>query len=80
MNKRAILSDLNEAAEQLRTTIEQLKSDDNYGFEEYQVEMSRLYHHINTAWNGRNATDEEFRLAKKFDQWRKFPDTSELFL
>ena len=80
MNKRAILFHLAEAAEQLTKTINSIKTAPEYAFEEYQVEMSHLYHHLNTAWNGRDCTDEEDRAATKFDEWRKFPDNSELFL
>jgi hypothetical protein len=59
MNKHAILSNLTEALEQLRSTIENIKTDPEYEIGTYKVEMSHLYHHLNTAWNGRNCTDEE---------------------
>jgi hypothetical protein len=80
MNKRAILFHLAEASEQLRNTIKNIKNDPEYEIGTYTVEMSHLYHHLNTAWNGRNCTDEEDRAAAKFDEWRKFPDNSELLL
>jgi hypothetical protein len=80
MNKEAILSHLTEAAQQLLTAIESLKTDSAYEVEQYRVEMSHVYHHLNTAWNGRNGTEDEFRNAEKFDEWGKLPETSDLFL
>ena len=80
MNKRVILFHLAEASEQLRTLVENIKNDPEYEIGTYTAEMSHLYHHLNTAWNGRGCTDEEHRTATKFDEWRKFPDNSELLL
>ena len=80
MNNKAILAHLTEAADQLQKTIEGLKNDAGYDSETYRVEMSHLYHHLNTAWNGRNCTDEEYRSATNFHEWRKFPDNGDLLL
>jgi hypothetical protein len=80
MNKEAVLRHLTEAAQQLASTIDRIRVDPGYGLEEYRVEMGHLYHHLNTAWNGRDCTDEQSRNIKQFYGWRKFPDESELFL
>jgi hypothetical protein len=82
MNTKAMLSNLTEGLEQLQHTIEAIKSDPEYGIEEYRVEMGHLYHHLNTAWNGRDATEQEYKecAASDFNRWRKFPQEDELLL
>lgn len=37
--------------------------------------MGHLYNHLNTAWNARNATDEETTTLteEQFYRWRQFP-------
>ncbi len=80
MNKVMILSNLVEAAEQLRETIAAIKSDPEYGEEEFLVEISHVYYHLNYAWNGRHGTDEEGRSAAHVDKWKQFPDAADLFL
>ena len=82
MNRGVVLFHLREAAEQLDETIRSLSSEQDYGIEEYQVEMSHLYHHLNTAWNGRDQTDEQHQKCTEedFAQFRKFPKEVELLL
>jgi len=80
MNKNAILFNLSEATEQLRSIMEHLKGDSGYDEEAFRVEMGHAYHHLNSAWNGRNCTDEEHQEARHFEKWRKFPKDAELFL
>jgi hypothetical protein len=82
MNRNAILFHLGEAKEELDRTIAEIVDDADYDFGDFKVVMSHLYHHINTAWNGRDASAERHRECSQedFDTWRKFPDESELFL
>jgi hypothetical protein len=82
MNRSVVLFHLREAAEQLKETIQNLERRDDYGLEEFQVEMSHLYTHLNTAWNGRDQTDAQFAKCtdQDFNQFRGFPKESELFL
>jgi phosphatidylinositol kinase/protein kinase (PI-3 family) len=82
MNRSVVLFHLREAAEQLNETIRTLASDSDFGTEEFQVEMGHLYHHLNTAWNGRDQTDEQFQKCtdQDFARFRKFPNESGLFL
>ena len=79
MNKDFILFHLSEAEEQLRQTIEALRRDPEYGFGSYSVDMQHLYLHLNTAWNGRDATDQQFTECRQedFDAWRQFPQDLE---
>ena len=82
MNRSVVLFHLREAAEQLNGTIQSLGGDGDYGAEEFQVDMGHLYHHLNTAWNGRDQTDEQHKQCTDVDfaRFRKFPNESDLFL
>ncbi len=82
MNRDSILFHLGEAKEELDRTINEITRNSDYDAEEFQVAISHLYHHINTAWNGRDASAERHRECSQedFEAWRKFPNESELFL
>jgi hypothetical protein len=82
MNRSVALFHLREASEQLNQTIQNLESRGAYGIEEFQVEMGHLYHHLNTAWNGRDQTDAQHAKCtdEDFKRFRQFPKESELFL
>ena len=82
MNKDVILFHLTEGLEQLQETMEAIRNDPEYEIEEYRLDMGHLYHHLNTAWNGRDSTDEEHRECADVDfhRLRKFPKEDELYL
>ena len=82
MNHKAVLFHLREAKEELDRTIAELERTPDYDVGEFCVAMSHLYHHLNTAWNGRDATAEAHRecVQSDFDAWRKFPQNAELLL
>jgi hypothetical protein len=82
MNHQVILFHLREAKEELDRTIAEIASEPDYGFEEYQVAMSHLYHHLNTAWNGRDQTDEQHKKCTDVDfaRFRRFPQDADLLL
>jgi len=81
MNKSAIRAHLKEAAEQLAATLRVLDGK-GYGEEALRVEISHVYHHVNSAWNGRKCTAKQYRECsdKDFSRWRKFPKLSEIYL
>jgi len=82
MNLHTILSHLKEAKEELDNTIEEIEKNKDYDFGEFAIAMSHLYHHLNTAWNLRDATTQEAEECSEenFKRWRKFPKDEELFL
>ena len=82
MNRSVVLFHLREASEQLNETIQELESNRDYGAEGFQVEMSHLYHHLNTAWNGRDQTDAQHAKCTDddFKRFRRFPDEADLLL
>jgi len=82
MNREVVLFHLREAAEQLDKSIEALTNDTDYDIGDFRVEMSHLYQHLNTAWNGQNQTDQQFQECtdEDFYQFRKFPTDEYLLL
>ena len=82
MNHQVVLFHLREAKEELDRTVARLATKPEYNPEEFQVAMSHLYHHLNTAWNARDQTNEQFRQCsdEDFKQFRKFPRAADLLL
>lgn len=82
MNKEHVLFHLREAKEELDSLIRDVTSEPDFEFGEYVVGMSHLYHHVNTAWNGRDASpqDAEECTQSNFDSWRQMPNSEELLL
>jgi len=81
MNKQAVKNHLKEAAEQLAISLAELGRK-NYDEEALRVHISHVYHHLNSAWNGRKCTMKQYRECsdKNFSRWRKFPKISEMYL
>jgi len=79
MNKRHTEFHLKEALEQLQETISSIE---NAEFDEtdLQLDMEHLYHHLNTAWNARNASEKETDECSEsnFEKWRQFPTDIDL--
>ncbi len=82
MNQSAIIFHLKEAKAELDRTIAEIESAPDYDDAEFQAAMSHLYHHLNTAWNGREFSAERHRECTQgdFDAWRKFPSNADLSL
>jgi hypothetical protein len=80
MNPNVISFHLQEAVQELTRTIQQVQENNNFEFEDFQVAMSHIYLHLNTAWNGRNQTDEEFSKCSQetFQRFRRFPKESDM--
>lgn len=81
LNRDWIVQHLTEALEEIQKTIAEVKNP-TYREGEYAVAMGHAYHHMNTAWNARFATDEEHRECNQenFDRWRRFPKEADLLL
>ena len=75
MNKQHILFHLGEAKDELDRTIRELNQTPEYDYGEYVIAMAHLYHHLNTAWNGRDASPERAKACSEedFRNWRQFP-------
>ena len=80
MNRDHISFHLREAREELERTIAEIEAEPDYDFAEFLVAMSHLYHHINTAWNGRDASPQRVAESTDLDfmRWRQFPNDIDL--
>jgi hypothetical protein len=80
MNRDYVLFHLQEGLEELERTIRDLQAEPEYGQPEFAVAMEHLYHHLNTAWNARNASDHEAQECAQanFTRWHQFPTDIEL--
>ncbi len=75
MNRDWVLFNLREAEKELRQTIAAMESTPDYGTGEFSVAMTHAYHHLNTAWNSRDATPSAVDECGETDffRWRQFP-------
>ena len=80
MNRDHMLFHLREAHEQLVQTIKEVHENRAYDIGEYYVDMQHLYHHLNTAWNGRDAASEQVQNVtdELFQRWSRYPDPEDL--
>lgn len=80
VNRPYVLFHLREAMEQLQETIAALETDQDFGVIEFRGDMEHLYNHLNTAWNARNASDEQCSPLshEDFVTWRQFPSDIDL--
>jgi hypothetical protein len=75
MNTQFILSNLKEAQEELAQAIANFEAGKEVSFGDFHVSMAHAYHHLNTAWNGRYATLEEWQQCteENYAKWESFP-------
>ena len=75
MNRNWVLFHLREANEELARTIAEIQAKSDYGYSEFWVAMQHTYHHLNTAWNSRDATPAQVEPGTDadFSRWSQFP-------
>lgn len=80
MNNEYIIYNLKEAQEQLTEIINEIENGEELNIGSYIVDMQHLYHHLNTAWNARDASDTQTTECSEenFEKWRLFPDDMEM--
>jgi hypothetical protein len=81
MNKDYVLYNLDEAHKALAEIIADMRSNRDYDYGDYVVDMTHVYHHLNTAWNARDASKAaaDECSEKDFYSWRQFP-TEDIYL
>jgi hypothetical protein len=79
MNWRCIKSDLREARDQITDIITKIENGDEPTEADYLIELQHAFHHLNIAWNARQATLEKYvdMSTRDFNRWRKFPNGTE---
>ena len=74
MNKEWVIENLKSAVDELNNTIANIEGTNPEQYSEFPVTITRIYHHINTAWNSQNETDDEISFgAGNYQKWRLFP-------
>ena len=75
MNRNWVLFHLGEARDEIEKTLEKIRVTPDYDYGEFFVAMQHLYHHLNTAWNSRDLTEDQIahRSRQDVDQWGRFP-------
>ena len=75
MNREWVLFHLREAHGEIAKTIGEIEDTPDYGYGEFWVAMQHLYHHLNTAWNAREASVEqvEHLTDNDFKRWSRYP-------
>ena len=74
MNKPWVLFHLKETSDELQNVMRTLESG-SITDEEFEIGLTRAYHHLNTAWNSRSISNEKARDHTDWDftEWRQFP-------
>jgi hypothetical protein len=82
MNKEHVLFHIREATEALTNLTAEINSDPDYDSSNFRVDLSHVYHHLNSAWNGRDSVTSwgTSEHESHFDEWRKFPSNDEMIL
>ena len=80
MNRNHVVFHLREAEAELVRAISEIESNREFGIGELVVAVQHLYHHVNTAWNGRNATEQQASnpTDAEFTEWSGFPRDLEM--
>ena len=72
MNLEYIQYNMQEIQEEIELILKGIKRGENYAHDEYYKSMQHLIHHVNIAWNTRNATTEEIE-SHDLSYWSQFP-------
>ena len=74
-NRELIISNLEEAVEQLQETVSELRNDKQYDEAQLRIDLEHAYHHLNYGWNIRNEAESEIRegTQENYIKWSKFP-------
>ena len=75
LNKDYIIYNLTEAKGEIDSILRSIKAKPGYGEADFWPAIQHLYHHVNTAWNSRFASNKEtYEYSEdNFIKWRQFP-------
>ena len=75
LNWDIILSNIQEAREELQKLESQIDSSEKPCEVEFEISLRHAYHHINCAWNIRHEKTEKYAnlTDADFKKWGKFP-------
>ena len=69
----ALMYELEDAQEGLESLFQNIAEDAEFSAVEFQVHMAHIYSHLNRAWNGRNATEQQLDDTTVWEKWGRFP-------
>ena len=74
-NRDLIISNLEEAIEQLQETVNELRNDTEYDEGQLRIDLEHAYHHLNFAWHIRQASEAEAAECSQenYIKWSKHP-------
>jgi hypothetical protein len=75
MNRDQVLHHLRETRDAIDQMISDIEADATYEYGSFWVDMQHTYHHLNTAWNSRDASAAEVERSSdaQFNQWSALP-------
>lgn len=74
-NSDLIISNLEEAIEQLQETIAELRSDTEYDEGQLRIDLEHAYHHLNYGWHIRKVSEADASECsnENYVKWSKYP-------
>lgn len=80
LNKDYIAWHLQEAANEIASILKEMETDPEWEIGSFSVGMRHLFHHVNSAWNARHASETEVSECSEdnFEKWRKYPTDLEI--
>ena len=74
-NRDLIISNLEEAIEQLQETVAELGNDPGYDEEQLRIDLEHAYHHLNYGWHIRKVSESEAAECSQenYVKWSKYP-------
>jgi hypothetical protein len=75
MNWKVVLSNVQEAREELEKLESQITSTNKPAEMEFELSIRHAYHHLNTAWNARHTETKKYKnqTDTDFKRWGQFP-------
>lgn len=82
LSRRIVRANLEESLEQLEDVLAILRAGKPLPEEHFAVMIAHAYHHLNVAWNARNAPMARYRkmTSRDYNLWASFPRDLELNL
>ncbi|QKG58637.1 hypothetical protein GKZ68_19590 [Hymenobacter sp. BRD128] len=73
-----LMYELIDAQDGIESLLRDMREDKEFSEIEFRIHMAHIYGHLNRAWNGRNATDQQWQADRMPDEWNSFPTDSDL--
>lgn len=74
-NRDLIISNLEEAIEQLQKTVAELRNNAEYDESQLRIDLEHAYHHLNFGWHIRQVSEAEAAECSQENhvKWSKYP-------